>query len=63
MPLDDFRHQRNAPFRRHIWQSHQPGVRHIMQIDQRPKVGVDRHYHPVQRRSQFQQSTIAGVRA
>lgn len=63
MSLDDLQHERDSPLSRDIRQAHQAGVRYIVQIDQLAKVGVDRHHHSTQGLGQFQQRSVAGVRA
>ena len=36
-------------------------MRYIVQIDQLPEVGVDRHHNSAERLGQFQQSTVTGI--
>ena len=61
--LDDLRHQSDAPLRWNVGQPHEPCMRHIMQVDQLPEVGVNRDEHAAQRLGQFKQRSVARVRA
>ena len=42
IPFDDFGGQRYALSGRNVWQPDQPGVRRVVQVDQRSEVGIYR---------------------
>lgn len=63
MTSDYFVHQRNALLRWHVWQSNQSAMGNIVHKNQFSEVSIYRNQDPVLRFRQFQQASIARVRA
>ena len=55
--------QYDSLLRRNVGQAHQSGVRDVVQVNEFPKVSVDRNQDPVSRFRNFQQGPVPGIRA
>ena len=63
MPFEQFGNQGDAPFCRHVRQTHQARMRGSPQVDQRSEVGIDRHQYSVLGGSAFEQCPIPWITA
>ena len=61
MAFDQLGHQCDTPLHRNIREADQSGTRDIVQKDEFPEIGVDRHQNPVFGIRTFEQRPIARV--